>query len=69
MVLGTSMLNRNFLFYFFSLISFPTWGQDASFNFNTNDFVSIPSNASLQAETGMTIECWVNPESDTYADY
>ena len=45
------------------------WGQDASFNFNTNDFVSIPSNASLQAETGMTIECWVNPESDTYADY
>ena len=69
MVLGTSMWNRNFLFYFFSLISFPMWGQDASFNFNTNDFVSIPSNASLQAETGMTIECWVNPESDTYADY
>ena len=69
MVLGTSMWNRNFLFYFFSIVSFPMWAQDASFNFNTNDFVNIPSNASLQAETGMTIECWVNPESDTYADY
>ena len=43
--------------------------QDASFTFSSNDFVNITSDASLQAETGMTIECWVNPESDTYTDY
>ena len=43
--------------------------QDASFTFGSNDFVNITSDASLQAETGMTIECWVNPESDTYTDY
>ena len=43
--------------------------QDASFTFSSNDFVNITSDASLRAETGMTIECWVNPESDTYTDY
>jgi len=43
--------------------------QDASFSFTSNDFVNITNDASLQAETGMTIECWVNSESDKYTDY
>ena len=63
------MSNKYYLIYFLVLINIPAWAQDSSFTFNANDYVNITSDASLQAETGMTIECWVNPESDTYSDY
>ncbi|SVC83236.1 uncharacterized protein METZ01_LOCUS336090, partial [marine metagenome] len=43
--------------------------QDSSFTFQENDFVTIGSNSSLQTETGMTIECWVNPELQNYSDF
>ncbi len=43
--------------------------QDSSFTFQENDFVTIGSNSSLQTETGMTIECWVNPELLNYSDF
>ena len=61
------MSNKYYLIYFLVLINIPAWAQDSSFTFNANDYVNITSDASLQAETGMTIECWVNPESDTYS--
>jgi len=51
------------------LINIQLWAQDSSFTFNENDYVNIPSSASLQAETGMTIECWVNPELPGYSDF
>ena len=63
------MSNKYYLIHLLILINIPTWAQDSSFTFNANDYVNITSDASLQAETGMTIECWVNPESDTYSDY
>ena len=69
MVPDIFMSNKYYLIHFLVLINIPAWAQDSSFTFNANDYVNITSDASLQAETGMTIECWVNPESDTYTDY
>ena len=54
------MSNKYYIIHFIFLINIPTWAQDSSFTFNANDYVNITSDASLQAETGMTIECWVN---------
>ena len=62
-------MNKYYLIHLLIYINIPILAQDASFTFSSNDFVNITSDASLQAETGMTIECWVNPESDTYTDY
>ena len=62
-------MNKYYLIHLFVYINIPILAQDASFTFSSNDFVNITSDASLRAETGMTIECWVNPESDTYTDY
>ena len=69
MVQGTLMLNRPYIIVLMLLATTQLLAQDSSYTFKENDFVNISSNASLQAETGMTIECWVNPESDTYSDY
>ena len=62
-------MNKYFLIHLLVYINITIFAQDASFTFSSNDFVNITSDASLRAETGMTIECWVNPESDTYTDY
>ena len=46
-----------------------SYAQDSSFTFQNNDYVNITSDPSLQMSSGMTIECWVNPELSEYADY
>jgi hypothetical protein len=38
------------------------YGTALSFN-GTNNWVTIPDNASLDLTTGMTVEAWVNPNS------
>ena len=63
------MLNRSYLVYIIFLAATQLLAQDSSFTFKENDYVNITSNASLQAETGMTIECWVNPELPGYSDF
>ena len=42
------------------LYQYSILAQDANFTFSSSDFVNITGDASLRAETGMTIECWVN---------
>ena len=63
------MSNRLLVLIWFFSMSLKLWAQDSSFTFKENDFVNISTSTSLQAETGMTIECWVNPDIETYSDY
>ena len=69
MVQGTLMLNRPYIIVLMLLATTQLLAQDSSYTFKENDFVDISSSTSLQAETGMTIECWANPELETYSDY
>ena len=63
------MLSRSVLIILISINYFQLSAQEASFDFNENDYVNISSDASLQASTEMTIECWVKAGLDNYSNF
>jgi len=63
------MLNRSALIILISINYIQLSAQEASFDFNENDYVNISSDASLQASTGMTIECWVKAGLENYSNF
>ena len=63
------MLNRSVFIILISINYFQLSAQEASFDFNENDYVNISSDASLQASTGMTIECWVKAGLENYSNF
>ena len=63
------MLNRSVLIFLISINYLQLSAQEASFDFNENDYVNISSDVSLQASAGMTIECWVKAGLDNYSNY
>ena len=67
--MGGSMLNRSVLIFLISINYLQLSAQEASFDFNENDYVNISSDASLQASTEMTIECWVKAGLDNYSNF
>ena len=67
--MGGSMLNRSVLIFLISINYLQLSAQEASFDFNENDYVNISSDVSLQASAGMTIECWVKAGLDNYSNY
>ena len=66
--MGGSMLNRSVLIFLISINYLQLSAQEASFDFNENDYVNISSDVSLQASAGMTIECWVKAGLDNYSN-
>ena len=63
------MLSRSVFIILISINYFQLFAQEASFDFNENDYVNISSDASLQASTEMTIECWVKAGLDNYSNF
>ena len=64
-----SMLSRSVFIILISINYFQLSAQEASFDFNENDYVNISSDVSLQASAGMTIECWVKAGLDNYSNF
>ena len=61
------MLNKYYwnIYLFFGCVL----AQDSSFTFQQNDYVNIQSANTIQPSSAMTIECWVNPEQESYANF
>ena len=61
------MLNR--YYWIIHLLYGSILAQDSSFTFQQNDYVNIASANTIQPSSALTIECWVNPDQENYANF